>query len=144
MRGREKRELAPGAMIFSLTLLTSSVVSCSFAQMSASLHLKSIDLPDRLKRPESVLLIGILAVCIFVVALPFILHMAEYSYLYYVLAAPAAVIVALQMAILIFIVTLPKASGLNSPFEVLNEVSPARISFSPFIPFYPPRYCATV
>lgn len=112
--------------------------------MSANQPNLKNNLPSHFQWPVNVLLIGILAVCIFVVALPFILHMAEYSYLYYVLVAPAAVIVALQIAILTLIVTLPKTSELNSAFEVLNEVSPARISFSPFIPFYPPRYCATV
>ena len=107
--------------------------------MSANLHLKSNDLPDRWKRPVRVLLIGIIAACIFVVALPFIPWLVG---LYPVLVAVAAAIVVLNLLIIGFILTilpaLEKKPSIKSPPEVLSP------SFSPFIPFAPPRYCDTV
>lgn len=101
------------------------------------------NLPDCWEQPVRLLLIGIIAVCIIVIALPFIPHMAEHSYLYSVLVAVAAVIVGFKIVILALILTLPKKS-LSLAFEVLKETSPLNILVSPSIPYTPPRNCAPV
>lgn len=108
--------------------------------MSANLHLKLNDLPDCRKQPVRALLIGIIAACIFVVALPFISCLAG---LYSFLVAAAAAIVVLNIFLIKKIVTLPAV--LTNFFLIDSaEAAVASISFSPFAPFTPPRCLATV